>query len=126
MTFGFCEVEGSSRLWATYQKKMATAMVRLDELVRDSVDRHGGHVFTTGGESFGAAFHRADDAAAWATELQLEVSREPWPGGVEVRLRIGLHTGETDERANSYYGPAVNAAHGSPRPAMAARPWCPR
>jgi predicted ATPase/DNA-binding SARP family transcriptional activator len=110
VTFGFCEVEGSSRLWAAYRKKMAVAMVRLDELVRASVDGHGGYVFASGGESFGAAFHRADDAAAWATELQLEVSGEPWPGGVEMALRIGLHTGETDERATSYFGPAVNAA----------------
>ena len=91
-------------------EKMAAAMVRLDELVRAAVDRHGGYVFATGGESFGAAFHRADDAAVWATELQLEVSSEPWPGGVELRLRIGLHTGETDERAKSYFGPAVNPA----------------
>jgi predicted ATPase/class 3 adenylate cyclase len=110
VTFGFCDVEGSSRLWATHRKKMAVAMVRLDELVRAAVHRHGGYVFATGGESFGAAFHRADYASAWATELQLEVSSEPWPGGVELRLRIGLHTGETDERAKSYFGPAVNAA----------------
>jgi predicted ATPase/DNA-binding SARP family transcriptional activator len=110
VTFGFCEVPGSSQLWATHRKKMAAAMVRLVELVTAAVDRHGGCVFATGGESFGAAFHRADDAAAWAVELQLEVGGEPWPGGVEVALRIGLHTGETEERSRGYFGPAVNAA----------------
>ena len=110
VTFGFCEVEGSSRLWATHRKKMAAAVSRLDVLVRAVVNRHHGYVFATGGETFGAAFHRADDAAAWARELQLEVTSEPWPGGVELRLRIGIHTGETEERANSYFGPAVNAA----------------
>ena len=110
VTFGFCEVEGSSRLWATHRKKMAAAVSRLDVLVRAVVNRHGGYVFATGGETFGAAFHRADDAAAWARELQLDVTSEPWPGGVELRLRIGIHTGETEERANSYFGTAVNAA----------------
>ena len=110
VTFGFCDVEGASRLWATHRKKMAAAMVRLDELVRVAVDRHGGYVFATGSDSFGAAFHRADDGAAWATELQLEVDSEPWPGGVEVTLRVGLHTGETEERARSYHGRAVHAA----------------
>ena len=110
VTFGFCNVEGASRLWATHRKKMAAAMVRLGELVRAAVDRHGGYVFATGGDSFGAAFHRADDGAAWATELQLEVSGEPWPGGVEVALRVGLHTGETEERARNYHGRAVHAA----------------
>ncbi|MHA6783122.1 AfsR/SARP family transcriptional regulator [Pseudonocardia saturnea] len=110
VTFGFCEVPDSSGLWARHRTKMAAAMVRLDELVRAVVVRNRGHLFASGGESFGAAFHRADDAAAWAVELQLEVSGEPWPGGVEVALRIGLHTGETDERATGYFGPAVIAA----------------
>ena len=97
VTFGFCEVEDAARLWATNPKKTAAAMARLDELVRATVDRQDGFLFVIGGESFGAAFHRADDAAAWATELQLGVSSEPWPGGVELRLRIGLHTGETED-----------------------------
>jgi predicted ATPase/class 3 adenylate cyclase len=110
VTFGFCEVEGSSRLWVAHRIKMAAAMVRLDELVRALVDRHGGFVFAAAGESFGAAFQRADDAIAWAAETQLEISREPWPGGVELRVRIGLHSGETEETANSYFGPAVNTA----------------
>jgi len=112
VTFGFCEVEDAARLWATNRKKTATAMSRLDQLVRAAVNRQGGFLFTIGGESFGAAFHRAEDAAAWATELQLAVTSEPWPGGVELRLRIGLHSGETDEAANGYFGAAVNAAAG--------------
>ena len=110
VTFGFCEVEDAARLWATNRKKTAAAMARLDELVRAAVNRQGGFLFVIGGESFGAAFHRADDAAAWATELQLGVSSEPWPGGVELRLRIGLHTGETEDAANGYFGAAVNEA----------------
>ena len=110
VTFGFCEVEDSGRLWVTNRKKTAAAMARLDELVRAAVHRQGGFLFVIGGDSFGAAFHRADDAAAWATELQLGMSSEPWPGGVEPRLRIGLHTGEAEVAANSYFGAAVNFA----------------
>lgn len=40
----------------------------------------------------------------------MTVSREPWPGGVDVRLRIGLHTGETEERDGGYFGSAVHTA----------------
>ncbi|HEX8508371.1 MAG TPA: BTAD domain-containing putative transcriptional regulator [Propionibacteriaceae bacterium] len=110
VTFGFCEIEDPARLWSTHRTKMAAAVSRLDRIVRSAVTRHRGYVFATGGETFGAAFHRADDAAAWATELQLDVSTEPWPGGAELRLRIGIHTGETEERAGSYFGPTVNTA----------------
>ena len=112
VTFGVCEVVESLQLWVTHRTKMATAMARLDELVRALVDRHGGYLFAAAGESFKAAFQRAGDAAAWATQVQLDASREPWPGGIELRLRIGLHTGETEETANSYFGPAVNSATG--------------
>jgi predicted ATPase/class 3 adenylate cyclase len=110
VTFAFCEVEDAARLWAMNPRKTAAAMARLDELVRATVTRQRGFLFVIGGESYGAAFHRADDAAAWATELQLRVSSEPWPGGVELRMRIGLHTGETEDAANGYFGAAVNEA----------------
>jgi predicted ATPase/class 3 adenylate cyclase len=110
VTFGFSDVEDSTRLWDTHRRETTAAMARHDELVRAAVDRHGGYVFAAGGDSFGVAFHRASDAVAWATDLQAAMSREPWPGGVEPQLRIGLHTGETHERGKGYFGPAVIVA----------------
>jgi predicted ATPase/DNA-binding SARP family transcriptional activator len=110
VTFGFAEVAGATRLWVEHRRKMAQAMVRLDALVRATADRQGGTVVTSAGESVGVAFHRADDAAAWATELQVAVGHEPWPGGVEVHLQVGLHTGETEEHGGGYFGPAVHIA----------------
>ncbi len=112
VTFGFCSVADSSRLWATHRTKMGAAMDRLNQLTRGAAERGGGYLFAANGGTFGAAFQRADDAAAWAVQLQVEVSREPWPGGMELHLRIGLHTGETEETANSYFGSAVNSATG--------------
>jgi class 3 adenylate cyclase len=82
VTFGFCEVEDAPRLWVTNRKKPAAALARLDNLVRAAVNRHGGFVFVIGGDSFGAAFHRAADAAAWAAELQLG-------GPQHFRRRVG-------------------------------------
>jgi predicted ATPase/DNA-binding SARP family transcriptional activator len=110
VTFGFCDVADSARLWAGGRDQAATALARHDELVRAAVERHGGVVFATGGDSSGAAFHRAADAAAWAADLHHALRRTPWPGGTAVRVRIGLHTGETQERAKGYFGPAVIVA----------------
>ncbi len=110
VTFGFSDIEDSTRLWATHREMTAAAMARHDELVRAAVDRHGGSIFATGADSFGVAFHRAADGVAWATDTQAALRREPWPGGVEIRVRIGLHTGETQERAKGYFGPAVIVA----------------
>jgi predicted ATPase/DNA-binding SARP family transcriptional activator len=110
VTFGFSDIEGSARLWASHRQQAARAIARHDELVRSAAADHNGYIFATGGDSFGVAFHRASDAVAWATELQGAISSEPWPEGVEIRLRIGLHTGEAEERGDDYFGPAVNVA----------------
>jgi predicted ATPase/DNA-binding SARP family transcriptional activator len=110
VTFGFSDIEGSARLWASHRQQTARAIARHDELVRSAAADHDGYVFATGGDSFGVAFHRARDAVAWATALQSAISSEPSPEGMEIRLRIGLHTGEAEERGDNYFGPAVNVA----------------
>jgi predicted ATPase/DNA-binding SARP family transcriptional activator len=110
VTFGFAEVADATQLWVEHRRKMALAMARLDTVVRAVTDRQGGTLVVSAGESVGVAFHRADDAAAWATELQLAVDQEPWPGGVGLCLQVALHTGETEEHDGGYFGPAVHTA----------------
>ena len=110
VTFGSVEVADATRLWAEHGRKMALAMARLDAVVGDITGRQHGIVVRSAGESSTVAFHRADDAAVWATELQVAVEQEPWPGGVDVRLQVALHTGETEEHDGGYFGPAVHTA----------------
>ncbi|MFF5213504.1 BTAD domain-containing putative transcriptional regulator [Streptosporangium sp. NPDC000396] len=109
VTFGFAQVAHSATGWATHRAATA-AMARLDQLVRAAADLHDGHVFAAGAESVGVAFHRADDAAAWAARLQRAAAGERWPDGIEPGLRIGLHTGESEEVAAGYVGAAVHLA----------------
>ena len=110
VTFAFSDIEGSSMLWAQHRRPMATAVARHDEIIRSCVTAHRGYVFATGGDSFGVAFHRANDAITWAAAVQEQIGAETWPADVAVRVRVGLHTGEADERGGDYYGPAVNTA----------------
>jgi predicted ATPase/DNA-binding SARP family transcriptional activator len=119
VTFGFAEVADATNLWAEHRNKMAVATARLDAVVRAVTGKHAGTVVVAAGESMGAAFHRAEDAAAWASELQTVVDGEPWPGGVALRLQVALHTGETHEEGGGYFGPAVHTAS---RMAAAAHP----
>ena len=110
VTFGFSDVEGSARLWGKDPHRAGSAIARHDDLIRSVAVDHGGYVFVSGGDSFGVAFHRASDAVAWAGATQAAISSEPWPEGVEIRVRIGIHTGEVEERGNDYFGQAVNVA----------------
>jgi predicted ATPase/class 3 adenylate cyclase len=110
VTFLFTDIEGSTRLWETAPGRMRAALARHDELLRAAIEPHGGYVFSTGGDGLGAAFARAGDGAAAASEAQASLRAEPWPEGVAVRVRMGLHTGEAEERDGDYFGPAVNRA----------------
>ena len=66
-----------------------------DVLVRDTLGRYGGETIDAEADAFFYAFRRARDAVRGAVELQQTVSQARWPDGTAVRLRIGIHTGET-------------------------------
>ena len=55
-------------------------------------------------------FGRADDSIAAAIAMQTSLQAVDWPEGVDLRVRIGVHTGEADECGGDYFGPAVNRA----------------
>ena len=54
------------------------------------------------------AFARAADAIGAADEVLAALDREEWPPEAEIRVRIGIHTGEATERDGDYFGSAVN------------------
>jgi predicted ATPase/class 3 adenylate cyclase len=110
VTFLFTDIEGSTGLWESAPEAMRSALARHDAILRSTIERHGGYVFATGGDGFAAAFARAGDALRAALDAQLALTAEAWPGPVRVRVRMGLHTGEVEERSGDYFGPAVNRA----------------
>jgi predicted ATPase/DNA-binding SARP family transcriptional activator len=110
ITFLFTDQEQSSSLWEANPKAMDQAVSRHDAMVRSIISRWGGRVFSTAGDGFGAAFASHADAIRAAVEAQTALRAEPWPDGVELRVRMGLHTGATFERGGNYFGPPVNRA----------------
>ena len=110
VTFLFSDIEGSTQLWEAVPEAMRSALERHDALVRAAIEGHGGYVVKTTGDGAHAAFGRAGDALAAAVAMQDALSGEPWPDGATVRVRIGVHTGETSERDGDYFGTAVNRA----------------
>jgi predicted ATPase/DNA-binding SARP family transcriptional activator len=110
VTFLFSDIEGSTRLWESAPEAMRKALARHDEILRWVVEAHSGYVFATGGDGLAAAFHRGGDALEAAVRAQQQLSAEPWPDAAPIRVRMGLHTGEVDERGGDYFGAAVNRA----------------
>ena len=107
VTFLFTDIEDSTRLWESTPTDMAAAVQAHDVIVRSAIERHGGHVFATGGDSFCAAFSSAMDAVSAAVESQRELKDD---GAIPFAARMALHTGEAIERDRNYYGAEVNRA----------------
>ena len=108
VTFAVVDVEGGPAAWAADAPAMSVAMVRHHERIRELARTHGGHVFTRIGDSHAVAFDTADQAAAWARDLQATTT--PVVGHVPAALRVALHTGEAEEHDGGYFGPAVHTA----------------
>jgi class 3 adenylate cyclase len=120
VTFLFTDIEGSTQLWERQPDHMPAALERHDEILHAALESHGGVVFSTAGDGVGAAFTRAADALTAAIQIQRALAEAEWSGGVALRVRMALHTGEAHERNGDYFGSTLNraarlmaAAHGS-------------
>ncbi|HJR79510.1 MAG TPA: adenylate/guanylate cyclase domain-containing protein, partial [Anaerolineales bacterium] len=103
VTFLFTDIEGSTRLLQQLGDTYATLIAAHDQLLREIWQRHQGSVVGTQGDSFFVAFSRAVDAIQAAVQAQHALAAHPWPDGVRVRVRMGLHTGEPQISASENY-----------------------
>ena len=110
VTFLFSDIEGSTRLLRSGEDRWPAILDRHRELLRAAFEAHGGVEVGTEGDSFFAVFPTAPAAAAAAADVQRSLAAEPWPDGMEVRVRIGLHTGEASLSAKTYVGLHVHRA----------------
>ena len=109
-TFLFTDIEGSTQLLTTLRERYATLLEEHHRLLRAIFADFGGTEIDNQGDSFFVAFHRAQDAVSAAAEIQRALAKHEWPDGVELRVRIGLHTGEAHSTGERYIGLSVNRA----------------
>ena len=110
ITYLFTDVEGSTPLWQQHPDDMRSVMARHDSLIMSAVEANGGTVVRPRGEgdSIFAVFLRASDAVGASSQAQQLLSRGTWPADISIRVRMALHTGESELREHDYYGNAVN------------------
>lgn len=96
-------------LWAREPDAMSAATARLDEIVRASVEPHGGEVLKDRGEgdSHFVVCRRPSHAVHAACALVANVEAEPWPAELTLRVRVGLHVGEVVPVDGDLYGLAI-------------------
>src|SRR5918997_5438575 len=70
VTFLFTDIEGSTKLWESHPEVMQIDLVRHDEILRGTIETHGGFVFKTVGDAFFAAFPTTPQALQTPPQTQ--------------------------------------------------------
>jgi class 3 adenylate cyclase len=104
VTFLFTDIEGSTKLLHELRDGYADALAEHRRLLREAFSRHGGIEVDTQGDAFFVVFESAKDAASAATEAQDLLDEGP------IRVRMGLHTGESTVTDEGYVGIDVHKA----------------
>src|SRR3954463_10716702 len=105
VTFVFTDIEGSTRLLQELGDE-GYGRVSGDHrrIVRETFGAREGREIDTQGDAFFFSFPRARDAVAAAVDAQRALHEHEWPDGREVRVRMGLHTGEPHVGEEGYLG----------------------
>jgi class 3 adenylate cyclase len=110
LTFLFSDVEGSTRLLRKFGDDYPAVQARQQSVLSVAFVDHGGHVVDSQGDSFFVAFTRPRDAVLSAVAAQQALGDERWPPSLEVRVRMGIHTGPVELAGERYVGLAVHRA----------------
>ena len=104
VTFLFTDIEGSTRLLQQLGDQYGDVVRDHRLLLREHLGATGGTEVDTQGDAFFYSFPRARDAVAGAVAAQRALGAHEWPDGAEVRVRMGLHTGEPSVGDEGYLG----------------------
>jgi predicted ATPase/class 3 adenylate cyclase len=110
LTLLFSDIEGSTRLLQRTGERYADLLAEHRRLLHDAFERHRGFEVDSEGDAFFVAFASANDAAAAAADAQRALDAHDWPVDAEIRVRIGLHTGEPRSVDGRYVGLDVHHA----------------
>jgi predicted ATPase/class 3 adenylate cyclase len=110
VTFLFTDIEGSTKLVQRLGSDFRGVLEEHNRLLREAIRGAGGVDRGTEGDAVFAVFTTADAAVGAAVAAQRALAEHPWPDGVTLRVRMGLHTGEGILGGDDYIGMDVHRA----------------
>jgi DNA-binding NarL/FixJ family response regulator/class 3 adenylate cyclase len=110
VTLLFTDLEGSTELAHRLGASYAGLLADHRRLVREAIARAGGRELDARGDEFSVAFDEPVAAVAAALAIQAAHTAQVWPADAQVRVRIGIHTGEPVLEDGDYYGVDVHLA----------------
>jgi DNA-binding NarL/FixJ family response regulator/class 3 adenylate cyclase len=110
VTLVFTDVEGSTQLLQRLGDNYAHVLDDHRRLFREAVESGEGIIIDQRGDEFFVVFSEAQLAADALVAAQRAFAGHEWPGGVDLRVRMGMHTGEPNIRDETYFGLDVHRA----------------
>ncbi|MGH2749528.1 MAG: adenylate/guanylate cyclase domain-containing protein [Actinomycetota bacterium] len=110
MTFLFTDIEGSTQLVHELGDRFGDLLNHHHRILREVFSEHDGVEVSTEGDAFFVAFSSVPDAVNAAAEVQRRLTVRHAGNGAELRVRIGLHTGEAQLVGDNYGGLDVHRA----------------
>ena len=111
MTFLFTDIEGSTALLGRLgEDGYARVLAGHHAVIRSALDAHGGREVDTQGDAFFAVFTSPRGCVAAVLAMQQALDGHSWPGGEQVRVRMGIHCGEAQQTATGLVGLEVHRA----------------
>ena len=110
VTFIMTDVESSTVLLRKLGDRYGALLNDIRGIIRTDVLRRSGREVDARADEFFAVFERPGSALEAAVAIQRVLGTHPWPDGVEVRVRIGIHSGRPTLTDVGYIGLAVHTA----------------
>ncbi|HMQ69380.1 MAG TPA: adenylate/guanylate cyclase domain-containing protein [Ignavibacteria bacterium] len=103
VTFLFTDIQGSTKLAQNYASEYNDLLAKHNTILQETFESNNGYVFKKIGDAFCSAFQNAADAANAAIETQKKLAAE-FSGNIELKVRMGIHSGEAEFVDNDYIG----------------------
>ena len=105
-TFLLTDIEGSTPLWESQPEAMKAALASHDAILRAAIEARGGQVIKSTGDGIHAVFPTALEAVQ--ATLQAQTILQTPLSNLQIKVRMGLHTGEAEMRDGDYFGNSLN------------------
>jgi predicted ATPase/class 3 adenylate cyclase len=110
-TFLFTDIEGSTVLLRRLRDSLyAQVLTDHRSLIRSGLTARGGQEVDTQGDGLFAVFSSPSACLTAAIDMQNALEARAWPGGEQVRVRMGIHTGEASRTATGLVGLEIHRA----------------
>jgi class 3 adenylate cyclase len=108
VTLLMTDIEGSTGLLRELGNRYGAVLKSVRAVLRRAVQRSSGREIDARADEFFAVFPEPRAALEAAVAIQRELGNRAWSDGIEVRVRVGIHSGRPRLTDSGYIGLAVH------------------